>query len=101
MKSRSRTDILCLEGCSIFQKKVLRAVYAIPRGKISTYKLIAKKIGKPKASRAVGAALAKNPFLLLIPCHRVIRSDGSLGGYRGGLRLKKYLLELEGVSFSK
>jgi len=86
-----------IDQCSKFQQKVLRAVYAIPRGKVSTYQLIAKQIGQPKAARAVGRALASNPFLLIIPCHRVIRSDGALGGYQGGLKMKRALLKKEGV----
>ncbi|MDD5108101.1 MAG: MGMT family protein [Candidatus Omnitrophica bacterium] len=84
-----------LDLCSTFQKEVLRAVQAIPRGKVSTYKLIAKQIGRPKAARAVGRALATNPFALVIPCHRVIRSDGSLGGYQGGTKMKQALLRKE------
>lgn len=89
----------CLDCCSKFQQKVLRATSAIPRGKVSTYQCIAKQIGKPKAARAVGRALANNPFPLIIPCHRVIRSDGSLGGYQGGLKMKRALLKKEGVFY--
>lgn len=85
-------SMLRLGLCSVFQQKVLRAVYAIPRGRVSTYQLIARQIGKPKAARAVARALATNPFPLIIPCHRVIRSDGSLGGYQGGLKIKQALL---------
>ncbi len=88
-------DMLRLDRCSVFQQKVLAAVYAIARGKTSTYKLIAKQLGKPNAARAVGLALAANPFPLIIPCHRVIRSDGALGGYRGGLKMKQALLNME------
>jgi len=90
-------SILRLDLCSVFQQKVLAAVYAIPRGRISTYQLIAKQIGKSKTARAVGAALATNPFPLMIPCHRVIRADGSLGGYQGGLKMKQALLRMDGV----
>ena len=86
-----------LEHCSKFQQKVLRAVSAIPRGKVSTYQRIAKQIGQPKAARAVARALANNPFPLIIPCHRVICSDGALGGYQGGLKMKRALLEKEGA----
>ena len=85
--------------CSDFQKRVLLAEYGIPRGSVSTYKRIANHIGSPKASRAVGNALAKNPFPLIIPCHRAVRSDGSLGGYQGGVEMKRRLLEMEGVRF--
>jgi len=85
--------------CPAFQQKVLRANYNIPRGRISAYGLIAKKIGYPQAARAVGTALANNPFPIIIPCHRVIRSDGTLGGFTGGLRLKQRLLKLERIEF--
>ncbi|KPK64895.1 hypothetical protein AMJ83_00940 [candidate division WOR_3 bacterium SM23_42] len=84
-----------------FQKSVLRMEQKIPRGVVSTYGRLAKKLGNPRAARAVGTALARNPFPLIIPCHRAIRSDGSLGGYAGGLAMKKRLLEFEGVQFDE
>jgi methylated-DNA-[protein]-cysteine S-methyltransferase len=90
-------NLINLDLCSDFQKKVLLAEYGIPRGSVSTYNRIAKYIGSPKAARAVGNALATNPFPLVIPCHRAVRSDGSLGGYQGGTSMKKELLEMEGV----
>jgi len=93
--------ILDLDRCSPFQHEVLKAVCRIPRGKISTYKLIAKQIGRPKAIRAVALALATNPFPLVIPCHRVIRSNGSIGGYLGGNKMKCFLLGLESASRNK
>lgn len=86
--------------CHSFQEKVLRAEYDIPRGSVSTYARIARHIGAPRAARAVGRALATNPFPIVIPCHRAVRSDGSLGGYRGGVRMKRALLEMEGVEFT-
>ena len=88
-----------LDQCPPFQQSVLRAEHAIPRGKVSSYSLIATHLGKPKAARAVGAALATNPFPLIIPCHRAIRTDGTLGGYQGGVEMKRSLLEYEGVEF--
>jgi len=90
-------ELMDLDLCSYFQQKVLLAEYGITRGSISTYSRIARHIGKPKAARAVGNALASNPFPLIIPCHRAVRSDGSLGGYQGGLEMKRRLLEMEGV----
>jgi O-6-methylguanine DNA methyltransferase len=78
-----------------FRKLVLAEVSNIPFGETASYGDIAKYIGKPKAMRAVGTANATNPLPLIIPCHRIIRNDGSLGGYGGGLNLKMQLLELE------
>ena len=89
-----------LAGSSGFQQQVLRAEHAIPRGRVSTYGAIAAHIGSPGAARAVGRALATNPFPIVVPCHRAIRADGSLGGYQGGVRMKRALLELEGVEIS-
>lgn len=92
-------DIACLDGCSPFQQKVLRAEHGIPRGHVSTYQRIAKYLGMSNGARAVGTALANNPFPIIIPCHRAIRSDRTLGGYQGGLEMKRTLLEMEGISF--
>ena len=80
-----------------FEWQVLTAASSIPLGETRTYQWVARAIGRPKAVRAVGQALKKNPFLLIVPCHRVIRTDGKLGGYAGagGIRTKKYLLDLE------
>ena len=80
-----------------FYRKVWLACYAIPRGETRSYGEIASIIGNPGAARAVGTALSKNPFAPLIPCHRVVRKDGGLGGYsgRGGVRRKKKLLDGE------
>lgn len=78
-----------------FQKKVWNELKNIPYGETRTYKEIAEKIGKPKASRAVGMACNKNPIVILVPCHRVVGTNGSLTGYAGGIELKKALLEAE------
>ncbi len=78
-----------------FQRSVLEATRRIPFGETRTYGWVARAIGAPRASRAVGRALATNPIPIIIPCHRVIASDGTLGGYGGGLPLKQRLLELE------
>jgi methylated-DNA-[protein]-cysteine S-methyltransferase len=92
-------DTIRLDACSSFQQAVLCAEFGIPRGSISTYQFIAAHLEIPRGARAVGNALAKNPFPIIIPCHRAIRSDRSLGGYQGGLAMKRALLENEGVLF--
>jgi len=78
-----------------FENKVLRAVLKIPLGEVRSYKWVAKKVGKPGAYRAVANVLAKNPYTLLIPCHRVIKSSKELGGYSLGKDLKGKLINLE------
>jgi methylated-DNA-[protein]-cysteine S-methyltransferase len=93
-------DLLALDRCSPFQRRVLLAEYGIPRGWVSTYGRIAAHLGVPGGARAVGGALARNPFPLVIPCHRAVRSDGHLGGFQGGLEMKAALLRLEGVALS-
>ena len=82
-----------------FQLKVWAYLRKIPRGSIKTYSQVAKAIGKPHAARAVANAIGKNPYAPKIPCHRVIRSDGSLGGYsgKGGIKTKRFLLKKEGI----
>jgi methylated-DNA-[protein]-cysteine S-methyltransferase len=88
-----------LHSLTAFQQSVLQAARAVPRGQVSTYGQIARRIGRPKAARAVGQALGSNPVPIVIPCHRVLASDGRLGGYsgRGGIRTKQKLLQLEGA----
>ena len=83
-----------------FQLKVWTYLRKIPRGSVKTYSQVAKGIGKPLASRAVANAIGKNPYAPKVPCHRVIRSDGSLGGYsgKGGRKTKKFLLKKEGIT---
>ena len=78
-----------------FTKKVYQAVSKIPLGQVRSYKWVADKAGSPRASRAVGQILKNNPYLLIIPCHRVINANGKLGGYRLGKKKKQKLLELE------
>ena len=80
---------------TLLEWQVLHATTKIPIGQTRSYQWVAKMIGKPKAVRAVGQALKKNPFPLIIPCHRVVREDGSLGGYAGGTKKKEMLLRLE------
>ncbi len=84
-----------------FARRVLTKAAEIPRGFVMTYSGLAANIGVPGGARAVGNALAWNPFPLAYPCHRVIRKDGTLGGFGGGLKLKRSLLEMEGVSFDR
>ena len=92
-------EVVCMDTCSGFQQEVLRAEHGIPRGSVSTYQRIARHLSSPNAARAVGNALANNPFPIIIPCHRAIRSDRSLDGYQGGLEMKRTLLEMEGIEF--
>ncbi len=80
-----------------FQREVWRALQNIPYGETRSYAEIAISIGNPKAVRAVGAANGRNPIAIVIPCHRVIGSDGSLTGFGGGLPIKQFLLNLEGA----
>ena len=94
-KKTSFPDKLDLSSATDFQKKVWQITRSIPYGKTRSYKWVAETLGKPKATRAVGQALAKNPLPIIIPCHRVVASGSKLSGYSGGIELKRYLLELE------
>jgi methylated-DNA-[protein]-cysteine S-methyltransferase len=85
-----------LSATTPFQRSVLAAIAEIPAGSVRSYGQVAAAIGKPKAARAVGQALGSNPIPIVLPCHRVVASDGSLGGYAGGLGRKRQLLALEG-----
>ena len=85
-----------------FYSRVWTEACNIPRGKVSTYGQVARRISSPKAARAVGTALAGNPLPIIVPCHRVIRADGTLSGFAGGTTqawIKRHLLEREGVAF--
>lgn len=88
-------DIPCAPDGTDFQKRVWSALLTIPFGTTCSYKELARKVGRPTAARAVGAANGQNPIALIIPCHRVIGSDGSLTGYAFGIQRKQRLLELE------
>jgi O-6-methylguanine DNA methyltransferase len=95
---RRRFDLpLDFTGVTPFTRSVLEATAAVPFGHLSTYRQIADRIGRPRATRAVGNALGRNPIPVVVPCHRVVRSDATLGGYTGGLGIKQHLLSLEGV----
>jgi O-6-methylguanine DNA methyltransferase len=88
---------LDLRPLSPFQRQVLEATLAIPRGQTASYKAVAESVGRPKAVRAIGGVQAGNPIPIVIPCHRVVGSDGSLTGYGGGIHVKQALLRLEGA----
>ena len=85
-----------LDSMRDFERSVLEAAQTIPYGEVIPYAEVARRIRKPKASRAVGNALGHNPVAIVVPCHRVVRSDGSLGGYTGGEECKRKLLAIEG-----
>ena len=100
-KKRREFDLpLCPQGTA-FRRKVWDALLAIPYGEAITYGELARRIGQPKAVRAVGQANHHNPLSILIPCHRVVGANGSLTGYGGGLELKRFLLELEETRYGK
>lgn len=86
------------EGLGEFEQRVLRETMKVPYGKLVTYKLLAVESGSPRAARAVGNTMRKNPLPIIVPCHRVVHSDGSIGGYMGGLDLKRKLLAQEGIT---
>jgi methylated-DNA-[protein]-cysteine S-methyltransferase len=89
------TQKITFKSGTEFEKAVWQALREIPYGETRTYKWLAEEIGKPNASRAVGQALSHNPIPVIIPCHRIIESDGSLGGYSGGVDIKRRLLDIE------
>ena len=88
-------DILDLRNLTELQKKVLYETASIPYGSVRSYGEIAERVGHPKAARFIGATMARNPFPIVIPCHRVIGAKGRVGGYGGGVELKRRLLQLE------
>lgn len=98
VKFRYNTDLL--EGGE-FMKSVWKRLMDIPYGETRSYQWVAEQIGNPKACRAVGYANGKNPIPIIIPCHRVIQKNGLLGGYTGGIDIKKRLLEIENNSYDK
>jgi methylated-DNA-[protein]-cysteine S-methyltransferase len=86
---------------TLFQQSVWRALLAIPRGATTSYGGLSRALGQPKAMRAVGAAIGRNPISIVVPCHRVLGTDGSLTGYAGGLERKRALLRLEGAAWAE
>jgi len=97
MLKLSKSQMAAISALTPFQQSVLLECARIPKGQTRTYSQIARAIGKPRAARAVGNALAINPLAPLIPCHRVVRSDGGLGGYsaKGGIAKKRLFLKRE------
>jgi methylated-DNA-[protein]-cysteine S-methyltransferase len=102
MYKQLHTSIESSKGTK-FQKSVWKELCKIKKGTVITYTELAKRVGKPRAARAVANAVGANPFAPSVPCHRVVRSDGTLGGYsgKGGVTTKKKLLREEGVSVAK
>jgi methylated-DNA-[protein]-cysteine S-methyltransferase len=96
----SFTDKLDLSSATPFQRAVWQATRLIPYGETRSYGWLAEKIDKPRAFRATGQALGRNPLPIIIPCHRVVRNDGRLGGFSGGIEVKKQLLNLEASAIS-
>lgn len=96
-RRRRQFDLPLAAAGTAFQQSVWQALAAIPYGELRSYRDIAQVIGNPAAVRAVGAANGRNPLPIVVPCHRVIGSNGSLTGFAGGLEIKTFLLELEGA----
>jgi methylated-DNA-[protein]-cysteine S-methyltransferase len=94
-------DYLDMEQCYDFQRRVLRTLYQVPWGKVISYGQLAERTSAPRAARAVGTALARNPFPIILPCHRVVKSTGHLGHFGGGVELKKAYLEIEGIRINE
>jgi len=99
---KSEEDVInFLSNKTEFERKVLVATFKIPKGKVSTYKRMAEKVGRPRAYRAVGNALHKNPLAPVVPCHRVVKSDGTFGGDKKGAESRRSLLKKEGIPIEK
>ena len=94
-------DRIDLSNTTAFQRRVWETTKLIPYGETRSYRWVAEQIEKPKAARAVGQALGRNPLPIIIPCHRVLASNGSLGGFTGGIEMKKQLLHLEGSASTR
>ena len=95
-----RTELLKLPGMSLFSQNILLALQEIPFGKVASYWEMATQARSPRAARAVGSACHRNPFPLLIPCHRVIKADGSIGGFAANIEIKRRLLAFENYRLS-
>ncbi|MGC8670087.1 MAG: methylated-DNA--[protein]-cysteine S-methyltransferase [Candidatus Micrarchaeia archaeon] len=102
MKQSDIKKVLTQSNLTAFQQKVLMALLTVPKGKTITYKELAKKVNSPNSYRAVGTSLKKNPLPIIIPCHRVVKSDGSIGEYSyGGTKRKAELLKYESESIKR
>jgi methylated-DNA-[protein]-cysteine S-methyltransferase len=99
--SRRDFDLPLAATGTDFQRKVWDALMTIPYGEAISYAELAKRVGNPAASRAVGGANGRNPISIVVPCHRVIQADRTIGGYGGGLPVKQFLLELEGIHYRR
>jgi methylated-DNA-[protein]-cysteine S-methyltransferase len=97
-KKVSFPDKLDLSTATPFQRQVWQVTKLIPYGETRSYRWVAERMGKPEAMRAVGQALTKNPLPIIIPCHRVVKSDGELGGFTGGVEMKRRLLNIEAAA---
>jgi methylated-DNA-[protein]-cysteine S-methyltransferase len=95
------SDALDLTAATPFQRRVWLAARLIPYGETRSYCQLAASIGQPGTARAVGQALARNPLAIIVPCHRVLKADGRLGGFGGGAEMKRFLLSLEAVAGGK
>jgi|TARA_B100001750_G_scaffold197868_1_gene170717 methylated-DNA-[protein]-cysteine S-methyltransferase len=84
----------------IIEKKIYRKLLQVPSGKITTYKELARSVGLQNGQRVIGQIMKKNPFPVIIPCHRVVKSNGEIGGYAYGISIKKNMLVKEGISIS-
>jgi methylated-DNA-[protein]-cysteine S-methyltransferase len=93
--ARERFDVALAPSGTPFQRAIWKAIAEVPSGATRTYADLAKRVGRPGSARAAGAATGRNPLSIIVPCHRIIGSDGSLTGYAGGLDRKRRLLELE------
>jgi methylated-DNA-[protein]-cysteine S-methyltransferase len=94
-------EYIDMDQCYDFQRRVLRTLYQVPRGRVISYGQLAERIAAPRAARAVGTALARNPFPIILPCHRVVKSTGHPGNFGGGVELKKTYLEIEGIRINE
>jgi O-6-methylguanine DNA methyltransferase len=100
VNGENAAELCDLGSVTTFTRRVLEATCEIRRGETRSYQWLARRIGMPEAARAVGNALGSNPLPLVIPCHRIVRGDGSIGGYAFGSRMKQALLETEGVALA-